>query len=101
MALVKTNRSNRQKTLEVIVLLSFQLKCSSNIDSIHYLRLTNSFHQVPRDIHTLPVKEANSKYLIISGHFLSIYDWLVAQTTKVIGAFKLFNRKFTILLGSV
>jgi hypothetical protein len=30
----------------------------------------------------------NSKYLIISGHFLSIYDWLVAQTTKVIGAFK-------------
>jgi hypothetical protein len=44
---------------------------------------------------------ANSKYLIISGHFLSIYDWLVAQTTKVIGAFKLFNRKFTILLGSV
>jgi hypothetical protein len=33
--------------------------------------------------------------------FLSIYDWLVAQTTKVIGAFKLFNRKFTILLGSV
>jgi hypothetical protein len=82
-------------------LLSFQLKCSSNIDSIHYLRLTNSFHQVPRDIDTLPVKEANSKYLIISGHFLSIYDWLVAQTTKVIGAFKLFNRKFTILLGSV
>ena len=82
-------------------LLSFQLKCSSNIDSIHYLGLTNSFHQVPRDIHTLPVKEANSKYLIISGHFLSIYDWLVAQTTKVIGAFKLFNRKFTILLESV
>ena len=38
-------------------LLSFQLKCSSNIDSINYLRLTNSFHQVPRDIHTLPVKE--------------------------------------------
>jgi hypothetical protein len=38
-------------------LLSFQLKCSSNIDSIHYLRLINSFHQVPRDIHTLPVKE--------------------------------------------
>jgi hypothetical protein len=35
------------------------------------------------------------------GHFLSIYDWLVAQTTKVIGAFKLFNRKFTIILGSV
>ena len=35
-------------------LLSFQLKCSSNIDSIHYLRLTNSFDQVPRDIHTLP-----------------------------------------------
>ena len=82
-------------------LLSFQLKCSSNIDSIHYLGLTNSFDQVPRDIHTLPVKEANSKYLVISGHFLSIYDWLVAQTTKVIGAFKLFNRKFTILLGSV
>ena len=83
------------------LLLSFQLKCSSNIDSIHYLRLTNSFHQVPRDVYTLPVKEANSKYLIISGHFLSIFDWLVAQTTKVIGAFKLFNRKFTILLGSV
>ena len=41
----------------IILLLSFQLKCSSNIDSIHYLRLTNSFHQVPRDIHTLPVKE--------------------------------------------
>jgi hypothetical protein len=39
--------------------------------------------------------------LIISGHFLSIYDWLVAQTTKVIGAFKLFNKKFTIILGSV
>jgi hypothetical protein len=39
--------------------------------------------------------------LIIFGHFLSIYDWLVAQTTKVIGAFKLFNRKFTIILGSV
>ena len=38
-------------------LLSFQLKCSSNIDSIHYLGLTNSFDQVPRDIHTLPVKE--------------------------------------------
>ena len=36
------------------VLLSFQLKCCSNIDSIHYLGLTNSFHQVPRDIHTLP-----------------------------------------------
>ena len=35
-------------------LLSFQLKCSSNIDSIHYLGLTNSFDQVPRDIHTLP-----------------------------------------------
>jgi hypothetical protein len=31
--------------------------------------------------------------LIISGHFLSIYDWLVAQTTKVIGAFKLFNSR--------
>jgi hypothetical protein len=42
---------------EEAVLLSFQLKCSSNIDSIHYLGLTNSFHQVPRDIHTLPVKE--------------------------------------------
>ena len=41
----------------LFVLLSFQLKCSSNIDSIHYLGLTNSFHQVPRDIHTLPVKE--------------------------------------------
>ncbi|CAB4001001.1 NACHT, LRR and PYD domains-containing 12-like isoform X1, partial [Paramuricea clavata] len=27
--------------------------CSSNIDSIHYLGLTNSFHQVPRNIHTL------------------------------------------------
>ena len=38
-------------------LLSFQLKCCSNIDSIHYLGLTNSFDQVPRDIHTLPVKE--------------------------------------------
>ena len=25
------------------ILLSFQLKCSSNIDSIHYLGLTNSF----------------------------------------------------------
>jgi hypothetical protein len=25
------------------LLLSFQLKCSSNIDSIHYLGLTNSF----------------------------------------------------------
>ena len=37
-----------------LVLLSFQLKCSSNIDSIHYLGLTNSFHQVPRNIHTLP-----------------------------------------------
>ena len=35
-------------------ILSFQLKCSSNIDSIHYLGLTNSFDQVPRDIHTLP-----------------------------------------------
>ena len=42
---------------EIMTLLSFQLKCSSNIDSIHYLGLTNSFHQVPRDIHTLPVKE--------------------------------------------
>ena len=40
-----------------LLLLSFQLKCSSNINSMHYLRLTNSFHQVPRDIHTLPVKE--------------------------------------------
>jgi hypothetical protein len=28
------------------------LKCSSNIDSIHYLGLTNSFDQVPRNIHT-------------------------------------------------
>ena len=28
-------------------ILSFQLKCSSNIDSIHYLWLTNSLHQVP------------------------------------------------------
>jgi hypothetical protein len=46
-------------------------------------------------------ERANSKNLIISGHFLSIYDWLVEQTTKVIGAFKLFNRKFTIILGSV
>ena len=36
------------------VLLSFQLKCSSNIDSIHYLGLTNSFDRVPRNIHTLP-----------------------------------------------
>ena len=35
-------------------LLSFQLKCSSNIDSIHYLGLTNSFDEVPRNIHTLP-----------------------------------------------
>jgi hypothetical protein len=26
-----------------VILLSFQLKCSSNIDSIHYLGLTNSF----------------------------------------------------------
>ena len=43
--------------IHIILLLSFQLKCSSNINSIHYLRLTNSFHQVPRDIHTLPVKE--------------------------------------------
>jgi hypothetical protein len=34
------------------ILLSFQLKCCSNIDSIHYLGLTNSFDQVPRDIHT-------------------------------------------------
>ena len=41
----------------MVELLSFQLNCSSNIDSIHYLGLTNSFHQVPRDIHTLPVKE--------------------------------------------
>ena len=39
------------------LLQSFQLKCCSNIDSIHYLGLTNSFDQVPRDIHTLPVKE--------------------------------------------
>ena len=46
-------------------------------------------------------ERSNSKNLIISGRFLSIYDWLVAQTTKVIGAFKLFNRKFTIILGSV
>ena len=43
--------------ISIIYLLSFQLKCSSNIDSIHYLGLTNSFDQVPRDIHTLPVKE--------------------------------------------
>jgi hypothetical protein len=27
-------------------------------------------------------ERANSKYLIIFGHFLSIYDWLVAQTNK-------------------
>ena len=40
-------------------LLSFQLKCSSNIDSIHYLGLTNSFDQVPRNIHTLPSKIVN------------------------------------------
>ena len=39
---------------EPLSLLSFQLKCSSNIDSIHYLGLTNSFDQVPRDIRTLP-----------------------------------------------
>ena len=37
--------------------MSFQLKCSSNIDSIHYLGLTNSFDQVPRDIHILPIVE--------------------------------------------
>ena len=49
------NESSKQKI--IYNLLSFQLKCSSNIDSLHYLRLTNSFHQVPRDIHTLPVKE--------------------------------------------
>ena len=47
----------RLERVKDLKLLSFQLKCSSNIDSIHYLRLTNSFHQVPRDIHTLPVKE--------------------------------------------
>jgi hypothetical protein len=40
--------------------------------------------------------------LIISGHFLSIYDWLVAQTTKVIGAFKLFTGSLQLyVLGSV
>jgi hypothetical protein len=27
---------------ETLLVLSFQLKCSSNIDSIHYLGLTNS-----------------------------------------------------------
>ena len=42
------------QVLLVLLLLSFQLKCSSNIDSIHYLGLTNSFDQVPRNIHTLP-----------------------------------------------
>ena len=31
--------------LFLLALLSLQLKCSSNIDSIHYLGLTNSFHQ--------------------------------------------------------
>jgi hypothetical protein len=43
-----------RKFFFVNILLSFQLKCSSNIDSIHYLWLANSFHQVPRNIHTLP-----------------------------------------------
>ena len=42
------------KKLEHYGILSFQLKCSSNIDSIYYLGLTNSFDQVPRNIHTLP-----------------------------------------------
>ena len=47
-------RNIRYSSKSSNVLLSFQLKCSSNIDSIHYLGLTNSFHQVPRNIHTLP-----------------------------------------------
>jgi hypothetical protein len=91
----------------------FQLSCRENN---YYCRSNWSVAQIL--IQTLPradqfisssssrysytsCERANSKFLIISGHFLSIYDWLVAQTTKVIGAFKLFNRKFTIILGSV
>ena len=54
--LVLVNRGAKLN-LSYLLLLSFQLKCCSNIDSIHYLGLTNSFDQVPRDIHTLPVKE--------------------------------------------
>ena len=34
------DENRKQKTRD---LLSFQLKCSSNIDSIHYLGLTNSY----------------------------------------------------------
>jgi hypothetical protein len=59
----------------LIPLLSFQLKSSSNIDSIHYLRLTNSFDQVPRDIHTLPVKEP----------IPSIWSFLVTSFLFMIG----------------
>jgi hypothetical protein len=62
-------------------LLSFQLKCSSNIDSIHYLRLTNSFHQVPRDIHTLPVKDANFQVFDLFWS-LPFYLWLVSCTNN-------------------
>ena len=54
--LVLVNRGAKLN-LSYLLLLSFQLKCCSNIDSIHYFGLTNSFDQVPRDIHTLPVKE--------------------------------------------
>ena len=42
------------KTSDTMSLTVVPMKCSSNIDSIHYLGLTNSFDQVPRDIHTLP-----------------------------------------------
>ena len=49
----RDNAASPEATVHVN-LLSFQLKCSSNIDSIHYIGLTNSFDQVPRNIHTLP-----------------------------------------------
>ena len=92
----------RLERVKDLKLLSFQLKCFSNIDSIHLIPQVDKFISSSSSRYSYTSCErANSKYLIISGHFLSIYDWLVAQTTKVIGAFKLFNRKFTIILGSV
>ena len=64
---------------DLVVLLSFQLKCSSNIDSILTLPQADQFISSSSSKYSYTSCErANSKYLIISGHFLSIYDWLVA-----------------------
>jgi hypothetical protein len=74
------NFSGEQYFPENHHLLSFQLKCSSNIDSIHYLRLTNSFHQVPEIfIHFL----WKSQFQVFDNFWsLPFYLWLVSSTNN-------------------